>query len=263
MNRKTESEIMHNCMIKYYPDGTSTVLVGESFCFRESGWESERPREYRRADRGGIEDAERARRRARAAVYDLARSNDFRYFVTLTLDAAVIDRYNISESVKRLRVWLDNSVRRKGLIYVLIPELHRDGAVHFHGFFNAALDMVDSGTLRTAGDKRPRKPRSMIQRLQMLDNGAQVVYNIPGYNLGFSTAIELYGDKLAAISYVCKYIGKDSEKIGGRWYYSGGRLQRPVKAWCDIDDVTDFVGDAESFVIPRLGCRFWKIETEA
>ena len=54
-----------------------------------------------------------------------------------------------------------------------------------------------------------------------------VVYNLPGWSLGFTTAMELYGVYPAAVAYVCKYIGKDGAKPAGRWYYSGGDLKEP------------------------------------
>lgn len=157
---------------------------------------------------------ERAQRRARVAVRDLGLCNDWEYFVTLTLDPARINRYDPAEVVRHLNHWLDNRVRRDGLCYVLVPEHHRDGAIHFHGFFNGALAAVDSGHK---------------------DDGGHPIYNLPAWGWGFSTAIRLYGERAAAVGYCCKYIAKQQEKIGGRWYYSGGALRRPEVSWSDVD----------------------------
>lgn len=254
--------IMHNCMIKSYPDGSREVTAAPRALFREPGWEAsddyaaadERRRAARRRQRwdewnsifGGElcepgEDAQqreadslaRSKRRARTMVRDYARSNDFAYFVTLTLDASKVDRYDIDAVTKIMRTWLDNRVRRKGLKYILVPELHKDGAVHFHGFFNDALPAVDSGTLTKAG--KPRKPRGAAARARMIAEGWHVVYNLPDWTLGFTTAVKLYGDRNAAIGYVCKYIAKEQTKVGGRWYYSGGALRLPEVYRCDVD----------------------------
>lgn len=134
--------------------------------------------------------------------------------------------------------------------YILVPELHKDGAVHFHGFINDALPVVDSGTLSHGG--KPKKPRTKAERERLLALGWRVVYNLPDWAFGFSTAVELYGEYEAAVAYCCKYIGKDmgaeaapdggaegqpqpSGKLGGRWYYSGGGLQQPEVAALDLD----------------------------
>jgi hypothetical protein len=223
------------------------------------GWRQPMAKEKGHRIPSEIFSGDRAIRRARARVRDIALCTDFKYFVTLTLDSTKIDRYDFKTIVKRLNIWLDNNVRRKGLAYVLVPERHKDGAIHFHGFFNDALPAVDSGTVSMPGRKAPVRARSARHREQMLSQGGQVVYNLPGWGFGFSTAIEIYGDYAAAVSYVCKYIGKDMDtkvqatggapaeggrataKIGGRWYYSGGALGHPEITYTDL-----FLSDALS-----------------
>lgn len=226
----TRGEIFCNCRVKHYPSGRAQLSVYSADIIRVPGWEA--------SDQSGgscycsdapadaLGNLMRAKRRARSAVADLALSNEFKYFVTLTLDKEKVNRYDEKEVIRKLNNWLDNRVRRNGLIYILVPERHKDGAIHFHGFFNDALPVVDSETLDTGAGK-PKKPRSNAQRQRWLSDGAHVVYNLPKWSLGFSTAIELYGNYEAAVGYVCKYISKAQEKIGGRWYYSGGDLARP------------------------------------
>lgn len=45
-----------------------------------------------------------------------------------------------------------------GLAYVLVPERHKDGAIHLHGFINESLPLSDSGTMKLPGAKRPAAP---------------------------------------------------------------------------------------------------------
>lgn len=275
-------ELCHNARIKRYPDGSAELLIGSRpfgggnvsrlqacledgdprFLRLESS-EDRAEREYRELERDaiclgedvyGLEDnaaachaasVRRSVRRARKVVRDIARSNDWAYFVTLTLSPDRVDRYDFAAIWKHLRHWLGNCVRRKGLVYLLVPEHHKDGAIHFHGFFNDALEAVDSGTMSVPGRKAPVKVRSEAHRAALEAQGGHTVYNLPGWGWGFSTAIQLYGEKDAAVSYVCKYIGKEMggpspglgipEKIGGRWYYSGGALERPTVEWFDVD----------------------------
>ncbi|MFQ7854076.1 MAG: hypothetical protein ACLRIS_01925 [Flavonifractor plautii] len=81
-----------------------------------------------------------------------------------------MNRYDVREVTRHLNHWLDNQVRRKGLAYVLVPERHKDGAIHFHGFFNDALEARDSGTV-SARPESPRRPRSARQRAKWLEDG--------------------------------------------------------------------------------------------
>ena len=273
------SQVLHTARVKAYPSGRTEVLCCDRPIFREagtekSGWKRPRPARRRTREEGpkAPADLDRAVRRARAQVRDIALCTPFRWFVTLTLDAAKVDRYNMAEITRKLNHWLDNQVRRRGLAYVLVPERHKDGAVHFHGFFNDALEAVDSGTISRPGRKSPQRPRSARQRAEWLEAGGHIVYNLPGWSWGFTTAIALYGDYEAAVSYVCKYIGKDMEpgaspngdgpelqpaKIGGRWYYSGGKLGRPEVTYCDLGfrESLEEPG-AYRFDLPQAGLSF-------
>ena len=238
-----ESDIKSCGKFKCFPDGSWEILVASKPIFGGGGWElsdkSDTKSSKPQSGKHDAADIDRARRRAAAKVRDIARCTTFRWFVTLTFNAAVVDRYSPSDCLRKMRSWLDNRVRRNGLAYILVPELHKDGALHFHGFFNDAdIGIVDSGTLRVIGSKHPRRPRSERQRAEWLSNGAQPVFNISDWSFGFSTAIEIYGDYNAAIGYCCKYIGKQGDKIGGRWYYSGGNLHTPDVSFIDCDYYT-------------------------
>lgn len=159
----------------------------------------------------------RAARRARKELFQLAMCNPFDLFITLTLDGERIDRYNYPEIIRRLNRWLDNMVRRKGLFYIIVPELHRDGALHFHGLVNeCSFRLVDSGHR---------------------DKKGKTIYNLPDWKLGFTTAVRLDGNYGGVCNYVSKYITKQyganaagdsaAEKPAGRYFYRGGPLQRP------------------------------------
>lgn len=217
---KNVNEISHNGLVYHYPDGSMDVLQASGKIFREPGWEAAgwdeakprpSPRKAGKASQG--EDAQRSMRRARAKLRRLALANEFDYFVTLTLSPEKIDRYDTQAVIKSLNRWTDNMVRRHGLRYILVPERHQDGALHFHGFMaGRGLKAVDSGV---EWDGRP-------------------VYNLPQWTLGFTTAQRLHGDYHAAVGYCCKYIGKQGERPAGRWYYSGGALREPQKEYVDF-----------------------------
>lgn len=263
--RATGASIYYNAQVKRFPDGSAVVMCFDRAIIRERGWEAVGPAgRAEAAPEGGEAEAkpkrpeaanlERSRRRARNAVFDIANATDFEYFVTLTVDPDKLDRYDAEEVFRHLHGWLDNCVRRKGLAYVLVPEYHKDGAVHFHALFNAALPVEDSGTVIPPGGGKPKRPRSKAQRAAWLAAGGRVVYNLPAWPWGFTTAIQLYGDREAAVGYVCKYITKADCKIGGRWYYSGGELRRPFVDAVNLD-FEAAAGCGVVFSVEELGCR--------
>ena len=267
-----QQRVLHNTRIKRYPDGSAEIIVGsrpfgggevavQPQRYDEEARPSPLPKQsaeeaYAELERDAIQDdgidreaqiraaaanRARAQRRARVAVRDLGLCNDWSYFVTLTLDRRKVNRYDAAEVVHKMKSWLDNRVRRDGLRYVLVPEHHKDGAIHFHGFFNDALPVTDSGHR---------------------DSGGHQVFNLPDWTLGFSTAIGLYGEKAAAVGYCCKYVAKQQEKIGGRWYYSGGKLNRPEVEWTDTD-WEDAAQSGEPFQVDGLPwTRFVRIRAD-
>ena len=264
-------EVTHFCKIYQYPCGVVDILCSSKPIFRESGWEdaswaqprklapeaasevetSEAPEAEEQlcfalepeaqltepeAEEAGPrdEDIKRSMRRAKSRVRRLALANDFRWFVTLTLSPDKVDRYDASQVVRKLSNWCSNQVKRRGLKYILVPERHKDGALHFHGFFSDALEASASGHR---------------------DKQGHMIYNLPGWSLGFTAAIEVYGDYAGAVAYVCKYIGKQGDKPAGRWYYSGGDLCEPSVIYGEISpaDLREEYGERVfSFEVPGV-----------
>lgn len=77
--------------------------------------------------------------RTRARVFELAMCNDFEFFVTCTLDENMRDRYDLTAFRKALAQMIRdlNKNRTEGqkIEYLLLPELHENGAWHMHGLF--------------------------------------------------------------------------------------------------------------------------------
>ena len=254
MSKKPLHSVKHYAKSYIYPCGVMDLIASTEPDFGPKGWEP--AEDYSKAAKAGLaddprgkagagqkdkqqpqalaEDIERSMRRARAKVRRIALSNEFRWFVTLTLDPAKVDSCDGAAVVKKLNAWASNAVQRHGLRYILVPERHKKGGIHFHGFFNDAFPAIDSGTIRVPWAKKPRRPHSEAERQEWLAAGGRIVYNLPGWTLGFTTAMELYGEYPAAVAYVCKYIGKDGTKPAGRWYYSGGDLREPQTEYFEL-----------------------------
>lgn len=174
----------------------------------------------------------RASRRAKVKVRDYVMAEyDFRYFVTLTLNGVDFARDDVETATKKLTTWLNNAVQRKGLKYILVPEYHHDRkSIHWHGFINNALQIVESGTYVPPCGGKPRKASTIRKMGYDLDE-CQTVYNLPEWPFGFTTAIEMYGDRAAAANYIAKYITKEFEQaatggpIGKRYYLHSTNLR--------------------------------------
>ena len=260
----SRNDLISNAIIYTYPHGETDIICANGKIFTPPGWEdfsdwsqrdSAKPAPRQEGKKSEGDDRLRSMRRARANLRRLALANDFEYFVTLTLDPARVDRYDPAAIMKTMNRWLDNMVRRHGLRYILVPERHQDGAFHFHGFFSGdGLEAVDSGTIKRPGMKQPKRPRSKAERDRWLNEGGRIVYNLPQWPLGFTTAMTLYGEYSGAVAYVCKYVGKqDGERPMGRWYYSGGPLAKPEKQYAALDYrdlMQEYAGSAVEFEIP-------------
>ena len=213
-------------------------LIDEAAAMRELfGGEPVYQSSYKSAPLSRSDSLDASRRRARRKIFDYCICNDFDIFVTLTLDKSLIDRNDYGAVIKKLNVWLDNRVRRKGLKYIGVPEYHKNGGLHFHfAMTSNAFKLVDSGTVSIEGHKKPVKV-STADRWGVDVAKRHTVYNVVDWRLGFSTAIFRYGDRGAFAHYLSKELCKDVQKslvdsgsidkIGGRWYYHGGKLCKP------------------------------------
>ncbi len=78
--------------------------------------------------------------RSKQTVYELALCNDWKYFVTFTINKNYYDRHSLHAFIKAFMKWLSNYSARKTngikIQYVLIPEIDKKGAWHLHGLMN-------------------------------------------------------------------------------------------------------------------------------
>lgn len=80
--------------------------------------------------------------RAKARIFELAACNSWDYFVTLTLSSEY-DRENLPLYRKRFTQWVrDQRKHGQDIKYLLVPELHKNGAWHLHGFISGVSDVV-------------------------------------------------------------------------------------------------------------------------
>ncbi len=222
----SENQVFHNTKIKVYPDGSTNITYCKQAIFKDSGAEArpdisenviakiqqkldldemEQSREEDRKRESARDRTDELIRIHRDRVRDIVIMNDFTHFLTITIDPQKIDSFDVYIVRKKLKTWLDNQVKRKGLKYVLIPEYHKSGRIHAHALVNDVFKLVDSGKTTKSG---------------------KTIYNCPDWRYGFTTAIPLDENKMRVANYVTKYITKGSDKIFGKFFWSSKNIQR-------------------------------------
>lgn len=80
--------------------------------------------------------------RTRSRITELALSNEWDYFFTGTIDQTKFDRYQMYTFREAFSQWIrDLKKKYKCKIrFLVVPEFHKDGAVHMHGFLSGIPD---------------------------------------------------------------------------------------------------------------------------
>lgn len=228
-----DRDVLYNARIKNYPNDIHKYTVFNKLIFNPYNAElinkNNNRVDYIKSDIPVTRDD--SLKRAKDRIFDIAFVNSslWQFFITLTLDKTKIDRYDKKVINKKLKDWLYNMVRNYNFNYLIIPEYHKDGAVHFHG-------LVSGDCLRLSYVGFDKKGREL--------------YNLDSWRLGFSSCVRLDDNRAAVSSYITKYVTKDTSKILGNVYYAGGHsLLRDCPAeYCNID-YADFQG--REFKIPN------------
>jgi len=151
--------------------------------------------------------------RARTRVFEYAICNDFEYFITLTVDSAKLDRYDLREYMKKLGQFIRNYRRDYdvNIQYLLIPEKHVDGAWHMHGLIKGIPE----------------------EHLKINEHG-YLDWEHYKKRFGFCS-IDRIRNKEAVSKYITKYIRKSFDTDRGvaekesKLYYCSRGLKKPEK----------------------------------
>lgn len=173
-------------------------------------------------------------RRALKKIYDYARSNAWEYFITLTFSSDVCNRYSYDDVIKKLTTYLRNLSYYKcdkQLKYLLVPELHSDGAIHFHGFFS-------------------NLPLALLSYTGKTDSAGRSIFRINNYKLGASNVTKISDSKRAA-TYICKYVTKGTHSIlkNKKHYLASRNLDVPriEKMNNDVQELFDYLKSKNEF----------------
>lgn len=216
---------MYDVMIKTFPSGRKVFQISEKpimtfFVDKLEREEKEKPRviEFDTSENDTPINKDRSLRRTKQKIYDIAFANDWEYFVTVTFDKEKVDRFNYDDVVKKYSKQLDNLKQRefKDMAYMMVPELHENGAYHFHGLIKG----IPSSAFQKAINPHTGKEIRVKN---------QIIYNCDKFNLGHNTFSRIV-DSEKASTYLSKYITKTlvDDLKGKKKYWSSRGLAKPT-----------------------------------
>lgn len=135
--------------------------------------------------------------RTRRRLVDLALCNSWSHFCTFTFSDT---RYNYLECKRKLVQFFNNYKKRvsKDFKYLVVPECHKDGAFHFHGFVSGVTDFT--------------VPEKVMKRLSdgmyIEVNNTKKYLRWDSYKLGWFNASPVKNHYATAL-YCSKYVTKD------------------------------------------------------
>lgn len=243
--QESQNRIYHRARAKFIPSvGGGLKLAQVQYFsdpkFTEGGWElvdkveSAEKRVRDKSDAiSSAQNIERASRRAKINAFDAILCNhDLDTFCTFTYrPEQELDKASYEQCYDILRPWLSNRVQRRDLKYVIVPERHKSGDIHFHGIMN-------SSALRLERAHSPITGRA-------LSRNGMPIYNLSDWTNGFTTA-QIIGDgesdRTKVAKYIFKYMGKQlGSRIGGRYALIGGAINKPVYVYGDT--IEELIGD--------------------
>ena len=231
------AERMSYYRIYHYPFGTQYKHV-----YFKGGRPTGPAEAAEREDREEADRLEESLCRSRRLLRDYVLCNKWDLFCTFTFDMAKVNRYDYKECSAVLRKFFNNYRNRysSDFRYIVIPEFHKDGAIHFHGFVRGIrpddLYVPEMIQKRVGG------------QLVDIPNTRQYVrwknYSYGNFDCSAIRSIE------AAAHYAVKYITKNLMALpkGLKVVLHSANLQKP-ELILDMDDLPcfkdkpDFVGD--------------------
>lgn len=155
--------------------------------------------------------------RAKNTVLELGLCNDWDYFVTFTIDRLKYNRYDLDMFKKEFTQWIRDTRKKDntGWKYLLIPELHKDGAWHMHGL----LKGVPGDSLKPF--EVGKHPVDLVNKGYMYHDG---ILNKFGFN-----SFGKIKDKTASAFYLTKYFSKalgGGLELGKHLYFASLGLNR-------------------------------------
>lgn len=236
-----EAHILVRNHAKIYPDHVRFYSYNEKYLQRKKGFQKRSidtplnpsPRGSEMTPEQKEESIQTSLRRTKTTVSDLITCNNFTWFGTFTFNGdpkntekygyTVHDRHNDTAIKQTMYDWLQNQQKRHKAIYnhsfsyIVIPERHKDGAIHFHALFGANFKGVMKNSGKFCQVKHNDGKRHNVP-----------VYNVSSFKAGHSDFTRIIDRRKTGL-YVTKYLTKEMIlQSGKKRYWASRDLKRPT-----------------------------------
>lgn len=214
--------MVYNVKVKSFPTGLKQYFGHSKPVFSEYSREPTKEKEIDSARSKSV-----SKSRSKVNAYDLALANDWDYFLTGTFDRKVVNAYDYACFVDYICLFTQR-LRDHGIVYLLVPERHKDGAWHFHALVKGNLPLSPAINPHTGS--------------LLLDSSGRQIYNCTLYKYGFTTVTRIT-DSIKSAGYICKYLTKAQDDVpkGKKRYWASRSLNRPTEEFIVVDNYSDFV----------------------
>ncbi len=161
--------------------------------------------------------------RAKRVILELALCNEWDYFCTFTLSSRY-DRFDLQKWYTQFSQFIRDQRKKHScdLVFLLVPETHKDGAWHIHGLMRGVPPLV---TFQSRWDAGERIKYSLVK-------GGYSCWLDYEKRFGFNSFGPIH-NPVACGFYITKYVSKAIDEgcinSGAHRYYASLGLQRSTK----------------------------------
>lgn len=151
--------------------------------------------------------------RAKSQIREYVANSNFNAFCTFTFSSRYFDRHNFMECRKFITNYFTHNLKVSA--WLVVPEFHENGAIHFHGFMN-----IDKKSLRYGYSKKDSHGR-----MHMHFYSEAINRDIGRNDFQFFSSTSV--DELKSVcAYVLKYVTKDVGKVFPLVYFCSRGLKK-------------------------------------
>lgn len=159
--------------------------------------------------------------RAKSKIREYALNKNFNAFCTFTFSPRDWNRSDFSSCKKAITEYMYRDLKLSS--WILVPELHQDGSIHFHGLINIDKKLCKYGYTKVSG-----KSVSFQH------------YYLPCVNEKFGrNDVQFFAtdDKftaIGAVTYIVKYLTKEAFTAFGLSYFCARNMKTDI-LWCKLE----------------------------